>query len=159
MLSFHFSTALYAASTADPDGLAAKLRFTLRVTLLGGVAGVPFVIVAARPLLHVFGAQYAARATLPLVVMIAAYFGSVLKNNYVALLRIADKITKAAVYSTVTCFIRLAAMAAGGLAYGLIGVSVALLVSTCAEGLYTLPALRSALKGERPETTQGPSPA
>ena len=159
MLSFHFSTALYAASAADPDGLAAKLRFTLRVTLLGGVAGVPFVIVAARPLLHVFGAQYAARATLPLVVMVAAYFGSVLKNNYVALLRIADKITKAAVYSTVTCIIRLAAMAAGGLAYGLIGVSVALLVSTCAEGLYTLPALRSALKGERPETTPGPSPA
>jgi O-antigen/teichoic acid export membrane protein len=150
MLSFHFSLALYAANTADPDGLAAKLRFTLRVCLLGGVVGVPLVIAAAHPLLRVFGPQYAARATLPLVVMIAGYFGSVLKNNYVALLRIADKITKAAVYSTVTCVIRLGAMAAGGLAGGLAGVSVALLVSMCAEGLYTVPALRAALRAERP---------
>ena len=149
MLSFHFSTALYAASVADPDGLAAKLRFTLRVCLLGGLAGVPLVIAIAHPLLRVFGPQYAARATLPLVVMITGYFGSVLKNNYVALLRIADKITKAAVYSTLTCVIRLAAMTAGALADGLTGVSVALLVSMCAEGLYTIPALRAALNGER----------
>ena len=152
MLSFHFSTALYAASAADQEGLAAKLRFTLRVCLLCGLAGVPLVIVIAHPLLRVFGPQYAERATLPLVVMIAGYFGSVLKNNYVALLRIADKINKAAVFSTLTCVVRLAAMTAGGLAYGLIGVSVALLVSMCAEGLYTVPALRAALSGERPPT-------
>jgi O-antigen/teichoic acid export membrane protein len=150
MLSFHFSTALYASNATDPGGLAAKLRFTLRVTLLCGVVGVPLVIVIAHPLLHMYGPQYAARATLPLVVMIAGYFGSVLKNNYVALLRIADKIKKAAVYSTVTCLIRLAAMTVGALAGGLVGVSVALLVSMCAEGLYALPALRAALNGERP---------
>ena len=157
MLSFHFSTALYAASAVDPDGLAAKLRLTLRVCLFGGLAGVPFVIAIAHPLLRVFGPQYAARATLPLVVMIAGYFGSVLKNNYVALLRIADKITKAAVYSTLTCVIRLAAMTAGGLAWGLAGVSVALFVSMCAEGLYTVPALRSALRGERPAADERPA--
>ena len=156
MLSFHFSTALYAANAADPDGLAVKLRFTLRVCLLGGVAGVPLVIAAAHPLLHVFGAQYAARATLPLQVMIAGYFGSVLKNHYVALLRIYDKVTKAAVYATVTCVIGLAAMVAGALAGGLPGVSVALLVTMCAEGLYTIPTLRAALRGERPAAADKP---
>jgi O-antigen/teichoic acid export membrane protein len=150
MLPFHFTTALYAANAADPGGLAAKLRFTLRVCLLGGVAGVPLMVVAAHPVLHVFGAQYAARATLPLIVMAASYFGSVLKNHYVALLRIADEITTAAVYATVTGVIRLAAMAVGGLAGGLLGVSVALLVSSTAEGLYTIPALRAAVKGELP---------
>jgi O-antigen/teichoic acid export membrane protein len=164
MLSFHFTTALYAANAADPGGLAAKLRFTLRVCLLGGVAGLPLAIVAARPLLHVFGAQYATRAALPLMVMLVGYFGSVLKNHYVALLRIADKITTAAVYSTVTCVVRLAAMAAGGLAGGLAGVSVAMLVSMTAEGLYTVPALRAALKGEpaaaawRPRAKTAPAP-
>jgi O-antigen/teichoic acid export membrane protein len=156
MLSFHFSTALYAANAADPDGLAAKLRFTLRVCLLGGLAGVPLVIAAAHPLLHVFGAQYAARATLPLQVMIAGYFGSVLQNHYVALLRIYDKVTKAAVYATVTCVIGLAAMVAGALAGGLPGVSVALLVTMCAGGLYTIPTLRAALRGERPAAADKP---
>jgi O-antigen/teichoic acid export membrane protein len=156
MLSFHFTTALYAANAADPGGLAVKLRFTLRMCLLGGLVGVPLIVVAARPLLHVFGAQYAALATLPLIVMVASYFGSVLKNHYVALLRIADKITTAAVYSTVTGVIRLAAMTAGGLADGLLGVSVALLVSTTAEGLYTIPALRAALRGEFPAAARRP---
>ena len=156
LLSFHFSTALYAANVADPDGLAAKLRFTLRVCLLGGAVGVPLVMVAAHPLLHVFGAQYAARATLPLMVMIAGYFGSALKFHYVALLRIYDKVTKAAVYATVTCVIRVAAMVAGALADGLTGVSVALLIVMLAEGLYTIPTLRAALRGDRPGTAEEP---
>ena len=149
MLSFHFSTALYAANAADPDGLAAKLRFTLRLCLLGGVAGVPLVVAMAHPLLHVFGAQYATRATLPLDLMTAGYFGSVLKNHYVALLRIYDEITKAAVFATATCAIRLVALVIGALADGLVGVSVALLVVMSAEGLYAIPALRAALRGER----------
>ncbi|HXT89765.1 MAG TPA: hypothetical protein VN714_10980 [Trebonia sp.] len=148
MLSFHFTTALYAANAADPDGLAAKLRLTLRVCLLGGIVGVPFVVAAAHPLLHVFGAAYAARGAMPLEVMIAGYFGSVLKNHYVALLRIRDEITKAAVFATVTCAVRLAALVAGALAGGLAGVSVALLVVMSAEGGYAIPALRRALKGD-----------
>ena len=156
MLSFHFTTALYAANSADPGGLAVKLRFTLRTCLLGGVAGVPLVVAGAHPLLHVFGAQYAARATLPLIVMAAAYFGSVLKNHYVAVLRIGGKTNTAAVYATVTCVIRLAAMTAGGLAGGLLGVSVALLVSSTAEGLYAIPALRTALRGELSVTAKRP---
>jgi O-antigen/teichoic acid export membrane protein len=149
MLSFHFTTALYAASAADPARFAAKLRFTLRICLLGGLVGVPFVIVVARPLLHVFGPEYAARATVPLVIMIGGYFGSALKNHYVALLRINQQITKAAVYASVTCVIRLAAVTIGALAGGLVGVSVALLASMTAEGLYAVPALRKALGGGR----------
>jgi O-antigen/teichoic acid export membrane protein len=158
MLSFHFTTALYAANAADPAGLAAKLRFTLRVCLLGGLLGVPLVILAARPLLHVFGPQYAARAALPLAVMIGGYFGSVLKNHYIALLRIQDEINRAAVYATVTCGLRLAALVAGALAGGLPGVAVALLACTTAEGLYTLPALRRALRAHDGLASPGQAP-
>ena len=150
MLSFHFSTALYAASAADPDGLAAKLRLTLRICLLGGLAGVPFVIAVAHPLLHVFGPEYAARATVALQITVVGYFGSVLKNHYVALLRIHDHITRGAVFGTVTCVIRLIAMVSGALAGGLLGVSLALLAVMTAEGLYTVPALRRALRGHDP---------
>jgi O-antigen/teichoic acid export membrane protein len=148
MLSFHFTTALYAASAADPGRLGAKLRFTLRICLLGGLVGVPFVVLVARPLLHVFGAQYAARATLPLVIMVGGYFGSVLKNHYVALMRINQQLTKGAVFASVTCVIRLAAVTLGALAGGLVGVAVALLVVMTAEGIYAVPALRKALRKE-----------
>ena len=37
LLPFHFTTALYAASAADPRGLAAKLRFSLRISMLVGL--------------------------------------------------------------------------------------------------------------------------
>jgi O-antigen/teichoic acid export membrane protein len=145
MLSFHFTTALYASSANDPDGLAAKLRFSLRVCLLGGLVGVPFVMLAAHPLLHVFGAQYAARAALPLELMIGGYFGSVLKNHYIAVCRVEGRVTRAAVFASASCAVRLVAIVAGALAGGLIGVSVALLVVMSAEGAYGLPAIRSVL--------------
>ena len=62
----HLTTALYAVGAADPRGLATKVRFTLRTCMLGGLAGVPVVVLGAHPLLRLFGSAYAARATLPL---------------------------------------------------------------------------------------------
>jgi O-antigen/teichoic acid export membrane protein len=150
MLSFHFTTALYTTSSADPAGLAARLRFTLRTCLIAGAVGVPLVIIAARPLMLVFGAQYAALAAVPLALMVGSYFGAMLKAHYVALLRIYDQLTKAAVYASVTCAIRIGSMVAGAMAGGLAGVSVALLVVMTAEGLYAVPALRRALRATGP---------
>jgi O-antigen/teichoic acid export membrane protein len=147
MLPYHFTTALYAASTADPGGLAAKVRVTLRICLIGGLVGVPLVIVCAHPLLRLFGAQYATRATVPLELMILGYFGSVLKNHYVALCRISGHITRAAVFASVALAVRLAAVVAGAVIGGLTGVALALLVVMCAEGLYAVPALVAVLRG------------
>jgi O-antigen/teichoic acid export membrane protein len=147
MLPYHFTTALYAVSAADPSGLAARVRTTLRIGLIGGVAGVPLVIICAHPLLRLFGAEYAARATLPLVLMLLGYFGSVLKNHYIALCRISGRITTAAVFATVALGVRVAAMTAGAMTGGLTGVAVALLAVMCAEGLYAVPAVLAALRG------------
>jgi hypothetical protein len=63
--------------------------------------------------------------------------------------RIDGKVVKAAVFATVACAVRLAAIVTGALTHGLVGVSVALFVVMCAEGLYALPALRSALRRGR----------
>ena len=146
MLPYHFTTALYAASTADPSGLAVKVRVTLRICLLGGLAGVPLVIVCAHPLLRLFGAEYADRATVPLQLMILGFFGSVLKNHYIALCRISRQLTRAAVFATAALVARMAAVVAGALAGGLTGVAVALLAVMCAEGVYAVPCLRTALR-------------
>jgi len=146
MLPYHFTTGLYAVSAADPRGLAVKLRMTLRICLLGGLIGVPVVIICAHPVLRLFGAQYAARATIPLQLMIVGYFGSVLKNHYVALCRISGNISRAAVFATVALVVRLGATITGALTGGLIGVSLALLVVMTAEGLYATPAVMAALR-------------
>ena len=159
LLPFHFTTALYAASAADPRGLAAKLRFSLRISLLAGLAGVPLVIACAHPLLRLFGAGYAARAAVPLELLIMGYFGSVLKNHYIALCRISGRITQAGIYATVSTVVRLGAAVAGALSGGLVGLSIALLLVMTAEGVVVIPPVRAALNGRmsRPDRKSGPA--
>jgi O-antigen/teichoic acid export membrane protein len=159
LLPFHFTTALYAASAADPRGLAAKLRFSLRISLLAGLAGVPLVIACAHPLLRLFGAGYAARAAVPLELLIMGYFGSVLKNHYIALCRISGRITQAGIYATVSTAARLGAAVAGALSGGLVGLSIALLLVMTAEGVVVIPPIRAALNGRmsRPDRKSGPA--
>jgi O-antigen/teichoic acid export membrane protein len=159
LLPFHFTTALYAASAADPRGLAAKLRFSLRMSMLAGLVGVPLVIACAHPLLRLFGASYADLAAVPLELLIVGYFGSVLKNHYIALCRISGRTTQAGIYATVSTVARLGAAAAGAMAGGLIGLSIALLFVMTAEGVVVIPPVRAALNGRmpRPDRKSGPA--
>jgi O-antigen/teichoic acid export membrane protein len=156
-VSFHFTSALYATGVADPGGLAAKLRFTLRACGLAGLIGVPVLAVAAHPLLRLFGPQYAARATVPLQLLGLGYFGSALKSHYVALRRISGRITRAGMFATVTCATRLGAAVAGGLAGGLPGLSLALAAEMSAEGAFTIPAVRAALRGRNLQAAPAPA--
>jgi O-antigen/teichoic acid export membrane protein len=158
LLPFHFTTALYAASAADPRGLATKLRFSLRISMLAGLGCVPLVIVSAHLLLRLFGAGYAARAAVPLELLVMGYFGSVLKNHYIALCRISGRITQAGIYATVSTAARFGAAVAGAMAGGLVGLSIALLLVMTAEGIVVIPPVWAALNGRtsRPDRVQGP---
>lgn len=156
LLPHHFTTGLYAVDAADPHGLAAKLRFSLRTCLLGGLAGVPLVVVCAHPLLRLFGPAYAAQAATPLQLLTLGYFGSVLKHHYIALCRISQRITRAGIYATATAAARLAAAAAGLVNGGLDGLSLALLGVMCVEGAIAAPTVWAALRGR---ALRRPAPA
>jgi O-antigen/teichoic acid export membrane protein len=147
----HLTTALYAVGAADTRGLAAKVRFTLRTCLLGGLIGVPLVILCAHPLLRLFGSAYANLATVPLQLLALGYFGSVVKAHYIALSRIFERITQAAVFATAGTVARLAAAAVGAIMGGLAGLSLALAIVMSVEGLVVLPVVWAALRGRMPE--------
>ena len=147
----HLTTALYAVGAADTRGLTAKVRFTMRTCMLGGLVGVPLVIVCAHPMLRLFGSAYANRATLSLQLLALGYFGSVLKAHYIALSRIFDRITQAAVYATAGTVARFAAAAAGAMLGGLAGLSLALAAVMSVEGLVVSPMVWAALRGRMPE--------
>jgi O-antigen/teichoic acid export membrane protein len=159
LLSYHFTTALYAAGAADPRGLTAKLRFTLRISMLTGLVAVPLVIVCAHPLLRVFGPAYAARAAVPLEVLALGYFGSVVKHHYIALGRISGRLTRVGIFATVAAAARLGAAAAGAVTGGLTGLSLALLAVMCAEGIVAAPAVWAALRAPVPAGGDAPGPA
>ncbi len=147
LLPYHFTTVLYAVGSADSRVLRDKLRVTLRLSLGAGVIGIPVLIVIAHPLLTLFGSEYANQAALPLQILALGYFGSVLKNSYVAVCRVRDQISRAAWFATVTCVVRLVAGAVGALVDGLPGLAVALLVAMTIEGAAATPTVLRVIRG------------
>lgn len=153
LLPYHFTTVLYAVGSADAGVLRDKLRVTLRLSLAAGVIGIPVLIVIAHPLLRLFGSEYADQAALPLQILALGYFGSVLKNSYVAVCRVRDRISGAAWFATVSCVGRLAAAGLGALLDGLPGLAVAMLVAMTIEGVAATPTVWRVLRGGAPTVT------
>lgn len=150
LLPHHLTTVLYAIGAADTGALRRKLRFTLRLSLLGGLVGVPVLILVAHPGLQLYGSVYADMATRPLQILALGYFPSVVKNHYIAVCRVHGRLSEAAWIATGGCVVRLAAAAVGALAGGLTGLSLGLLAAMCAEGAVTAPTVVRAARGAFP---------
>lgn len=134
----HLSTVLFAVVAADPRVVARKLRFALRVSFLIGIPGMAVLILGAHLALGLFGKSYTA-ATLPMWLVTLGYPAAVPKSLYIAVCRAAGQIPRAAVVLTVCSCLEMAAAAAGGVAGGLIGLSLALLAVRYGEALVTTP--------------------
>jgi O-antigen/teichoic acid export membrane protein len=142
----HLSTVLFAVAAADPQAVARKLRFTLRLSFLVGLPGMAALGLGAHFLLSMFGAGYARAATLPLWLLVIGYLPSIPRAQYIAVCRAVGKIPRAAAVMTTTAALKVAAVVLGGMAGGLIGLSFALLAASLVEGMVTTPAvLRAAI--------------
>jgi O-antigen/teichoic acid export membrane protein len=134
----HLSTVLFAVVAADPRVVARKLRFALRVSFLIGVPGMAVLILGAHPALGLFGKGYT-EATVPMWLITLGYPAAVPKSLYIAVCRAAGQIPRAAVVLTACSGLEMAAAVAGGVAGGLIGLSLALLAVRYGEALVTTP--------------------
>ncbi len=146
------SMVLFTVASADPTAMAAKLRFTLRVSMYLGVPGMLAVFLGGRFILEVFGKSYAADGTIPLWLFAACYLPIVPVSFYIAVCRTTNKVPLAAAVLTTSSALQVAAAAAGGAVGGLLGLSVALVVVKFIEGFVTLPAV---LKAARYRTDEG----
>jgi O-antigen/teichoic acid export membrane protein len=133
----HLCTVLYPVATADPDRLRHELRFTLRFSLIGGAIGVPLLIVLAPIGLHLYGATYADLGTEPLRLLALAYFPVVFRAHYVALSRIRQRTTPAAVLMTVGAALQLGGAVTGAVTGGLVGMTIGLVGGMGVEGVFT----------------------
>lgn len=152
MVPNHLSTVLYAVGAADNAVLGREIRFTLRLSLLAGLIGVPALLVCASPGLHLFGATYAEQGTLPLRLLALGYFPVIFKIHYVAVCRVRGRITRAAVLITIGSLLELSAAVTGAINGGLIGLSLALLIAMFLEGLLTIRTVLRAAFAHLPST-------
>jgi O-antigen/teichoic acid export membrane protein len=137
----HLATVLFAVAAAEPGAVAGKLRFSLRMSLFIGLPAMAALALAGHAALSLFGAGYARAATLPLLLLILGYLPSIPKTHFIAVCRAAGRIPRAAAVLTVAAAAEVAAVAVGGAAGGLTGLSLALLGVYVLEGLVTAPAV------------------
>jgi O-antigen/teichoic acid export membrane protein len=95
MVPVSLGTVLYAVASADASRLTQQLRFTFLISFAVGVAANLVLIVAAEPILRIFGAQYAEQATTPLHVLALGIFPLTVKTQYVALQRVRHRVAAA----------------------------------------------------------------
>ncbi len=142
----HLSTVLFAVAAADPQVIARKLRFTLRLSLLIGLPGMAVLGLGAHMALSMFGPGYARAATLPLELLVIGYLPGIPKVHNMAVCRATGRIPRAAAVLTAAAIMEVTAAAVGGATAGLKGLSFALLTVFIVEGLVTTPpVLRAAL--------------
>jgi len=156
----HLSTVLFAVAAADPQVIARKLRFALRLSYSIGLPAVAVVCLCAHWVLSLYGRGYALIATLPMILLTLAYLPYVPRALYLAVCRATGKITRAAVVLTTFSTLQIIAAIVGAKAGGLLGMSVALLVEAFAETLVTVPAVtRSAIGSGRHRQSRRPTAA
>jgi O-antigen/teichoic acid export membrane protein len=143
----HLSTVLFAIAAADPQVIARKLRFTVRISLLIGLPVMIVLAVGAHLILSLFGPSYALAATLPLQLLVLSYLPTIPKMQYIAVCRAAGRIPRAAAVMTAAAAAEVAAATVGGTLGGLKGLSFALLGVYVIEGLATTPAVIRAAIG------------
>lgn len=143
----HLSTVLFAVAAADPQAVARKLRFTLRLSGLIGLPGMVVLGLCGHLALSLFGAGYARAAIVPLWLLVIGYLPTVSKVQYIAVCRAVGRIPRAAAVLSVAAAMEVAATVLGGASGGLKGLSVALLVVFFAEGIVTMPAVLRAAMG------------
>ena len=154
ILPWHLSMVLFAVASDASLAAARKLRFALRLSLLLGIPGMAALGLSAHLILTLYGARYASVATVPMWLLVLTYIPTIPRCFYIAVCRAAGRISRAAAILTIFAVMEVAAVVAGGLLDGLIGVSLGLLAVTVIQGMVTAPVvLRAAFAGGRHRRT------
>jgi O-antigen/teichoic acid export membrane protein len=133
---------LYTVSVRDRSQAGRYLGFTLRLSLLCGLATIAVMLLAADPVLRLFGPAYAANGRLPLLLITLAVIPMIIKSHFVAISRIEGTVGRAAMIVVGGSILELGAAFTGGRLGGLVGLSLGWLLATAVEGAVIAPLVR-----------------
>ena len=146
-LPMSLSTALFASGARDSSTVAMEFRKTLRYSLLACTAANIGVLVLGRPVLHIFGAAYAAHGYQPLIVLCLGGLGLVIKDHHVTLARLTDSVGREAVLVGTSSVVEVVGAAIGATRGGLTGLTLGWFVAVCVGALVYSPRVWRAYRG------------
>ena len=86
---------LFAVGADRPDALHKQARMTMGISLFAGCLAIPFLGIAAAPILGLFGPSYAHSGTPMLQLIVVGAIPLSVKNHYLALVRIDRRLRRA----------------------------------------------------------------
>lgn len=135
-IPYTLTMALYAAGSADRATFAHKIRLTLGVALALGVLSNIVMWLGADLFLGVFGRAYAEQAGWSLRIMGLGVFPLIVKDHFVAVRRVHDRIPGTAAIAAGGSALELACAAVGASVGGLPGLSIGLVLALCVEAAF-----------------------
>jgi O-antigen/teichoic acid export membrane protein len=148
VLPVALTIALYAASSAQRSILAHRMHITLAVSFVTCVLANCILLFGANLILGFFGPAYAEQAGWSLRILGIAGFPLIIKDHYVALCRIRDRVAPAMIFAIIGVILELSMAALGGHFGGLAGLSLGWVIAVSIEGLFMF---RSVYKAAWPE--------
>ena len=139
----HLSTVLYAMTTREPAALAAKMRTTIRLSLVVGAPVAALLFLAANPLLYLFGEHYAEQADWCLRLLALGVFPLIVKYHYIALLRVNDRLNSAVTLLLVGSVLEIGLSVLGLKLGELTGLSLGWVIAVSIQAAMMAPKLRA----------------
>ncbi len=118
------TTVLYATNSAQPEVVAPKIRLTLSLAVLLCALADALVLLDTSQVLGLFGHVYADQATWTLRILCLGVFPLIIKNHYVAVCRIQNRIRRAMLATIPGVIVELLVAAIGAHVAGLTGLSL-----------------------------------
>lgn len=137
--SYALTTVLYAVNSAQQFELTRKIRMTLGLSLIMSILGNLVIQFGATQILNLFGHVYAEQAALSLRILVLGSFPMIIKQHYVAIGRIRNKMASVALPIAIGSLLELGIAALGARLAGLTGLSLGWVVAVCVEGVFMLP--------------------
>lgn len=130
---------LYVVGAANPSLLARRMRFTLWLALIAGLVSNIVLFIAGGYILRGFGSLYQAQAVWPLRILCLAVFPLIVKDHYITICRIQNRVAGAAGRNFVGGCFELLAAAVGARMADLPGLCAAWVIAVCVEAVLMMP--------------------
>jgi Na+-driven multidrug efflux pump len=145
------ATVVFAVGAQNRTDISSKLRASVGLSMLSGVAVATMVYAVPNFLLGLFSAEYAEIAGASLSVLGLSVFPIAIKYHYVSVQRLDNRMFRASFVVLAGCLLELAGAIVGGMYDGLLGLSIGWLFGLSIEALimaptvvgYLIPATRS----------------
>ncbi|MEV4757068.1 hypothetical protein AB0J86_18415 [Micromonospora sp. NPDC049559] len=157
MVPSTLATTLFAVAAGESAALRSKVRMALFVSLAAGVPASLLLALLARPVMVLFGREYAATAAGALAVLALTYLPTVFRQLFIAIARVRRFVRVATAVAVLAGAAELAAAWYGGAHGDLTTLTVGFAVVVAVEGLVMAPVvLRVALARPAPRTVPSP---